>query len=172
MHLFLRNPPGEIVVKVGDRLAQRPAVQPRHQERADIGADHHRLIERKATKDDGPEHQQKDDGPADRPAMRGDKAWAFMRRGGIDDQAQNEHGRRFDDSRRNGDANPKNDHGPCAAQVPAEEGPEGVWRCTFGAIKRVDDIGGPADQAVPGLHDHSAASCARKPPDCRDQSRA
>ena len=39
LHLLLRDASGEVIVEEGHRLAQRPAMQTRQDQRVDIGAD-------------------------------------------------------------------------------------------------------------------------------------
>ena len=178
LHFLLRDAAGEVVVEIGDRLPQRPAVQPGQRQRADIGPDHHGLHRRGRAQHQRPQHhhQQEDADQVERmvgkepPRGRGERE--------VDHVAEEDRHHHLDRAGGDRDHRGQRQHRVGPLQAPGQEAPEGLRRRRVGAGEGVDHLcqavqPDPAGDVHKG---HSAASLCgsvpMKPPDCRAQNPA
>ncbi len=169
LHLFLRDPAGEVVVEEGDRLADGEPVQAAEDQREDVRLDQHGRGRGVHPEDRRPDDDVEHHEAGDQQGVLGEDIRPGRAVHRVDDHAE-QHGR--DRLQRAGYRRPErgpDDPDPGAFQRPEEE--------RHGRVRRVGL--GPAEGMDAGDESHSAASPAtsprsspRKPPDWRAQNRA
>ncbi len=165
LHLLLRDAAGEVVVEEGDRLAERPAVQPRQHEGQDVRLHHDRV--RRGAKAEGQRpqnHEENREAEIERP-VGGEDRRRIGALGAVDDAAEEPGG---DDLHRAGDGREhrrRQKRRPRTRQAPEEEPPQGLGRRSLRRAEGVDQIAHLHHSAASG-----SSSVPMKPPDCLFQN--
>ena len=165
LHLFLGNPPGEIIVEEGDRLTQSEPMQPRQHKVHHIGLHHDRLHVGVEPQQNRPDHKKERHAAQQKRGIpRENRIRARVQRP-VDHRAQKDRSNHFGHASNDRQQRGSEQHALCPFEAPFEKGQKGARWCTFRRLKRV----------YPGQYLHSAASLGSipiKPPDCRAQKPA